>query len=301
LGVNFGLGHGYVDFAGSGVVHAVGGLCAIAGAMVLGPRIGKYNSDGSVNAIPGHHIPMGILGTFILAFGWFGFNPGSTLGVAGGGLNRVGIVAVATMLASAGGALAAAAYMIFKTGKPDPTMVANGMLAGLVAITAPSGFVGATAGFVIGAIAGVLVCLSVEFWDRLKIDDPVGAISVHGVCGLWGVLAVGIFADGTAYYTGAWNGVNGSVKGILYGDGSQLVAQIIGCITLIIWAFGFSYVFFKALNAIIPMRVPAEVELEGLDAEETGVLAYPDFPIMGRIEVGAGSVDKLPVERTGGY
>jgi Amt family ammonium transporter len=293
LGVNFGLGHGYVDFAGSGVVHAVGGLCAIAGAIVLGPRIGKYNPDGSANAIPGHHIPMGLLGTFILAFGWFGFNPGSTLGVAGGGLNRVGIVAVATMLASAGGALAAAAYMVFKTGKPDPTMIANGLLAGLVAITAPSGFVGAPAGFLIGAIAGVLVCLSVEFWDRMQIDDPVGAISVHGVCGLWGVISVGLFADGTAFYGGAWNGVSGSVKGLFYGDAAQLGAQLIGCITLIIWAFGLSYVFFKALNAIMPMRVPADVEIEGLDAEETGVLAYPDFAIAAHINQSPDRTERL--------
>ncbi|MGH2412399.1 MAG: ammonium transporter, partial [Microcystaceae cyanobacterium] len=285
LGANFGLGHGYVDFAGSGVVHAVGGLCALAGAIVLGPRIGKYNDDGTINAIPGHHIPMGLLGTFILAFGWFGFNPGSTLGVAGGGLNRVGIIAVVTMLASAGGALTAALYMIFRVGKPDPTMVANGMLAGLVGITAPSGFVGATAGFIIGVIAGVLVCISVEKLDRLRIDDPVGAISVHGVCGLWGVIAVGLFADGSAFYGGAWNGVTGSVKGLFYGDGSQLVAQIIGCIVLIVWAFGLSYVFFKLLNRLVGMRVPPEVELEGLDIEETGVLAYPDFFATGRVPI----------------
>jgi Amt family ammonium transporter len=282
LGVNFGLGHGYADFAGSGVVHAVGGLCALAGAMVLGPRIGKYNADGTANAIPGHHIPMGILGTFILAFGWFGFNPGSTLGVAGGGLNRVGIVAVATMLASAGGALSAALYMIFKTSKPDPTMIANGMLCGLVAITAPSGFVGATAGFIIGAIGGILVCIAVEMLDRFQIDDPVGAVAVHGVGGLWGVLSLGLFADGTAYYGGSWNGVTGAVKGLFYGDGGQLVAQIIGCITLVIWAFGLSYVFFKVLDQTVGMRVPPEVELEGLDIAETGVLAYPEFPILGR-------------------
>ena len=279
LGVNFGLGHGYVDFAGSGVVHSVGGLCALAGAIVLGPRIDKYNADGSANAIPGHHMPMAMLGTFILAFGWFGFNAGSTLGVAGDGLNRVGIVAVATMLASAGGALAATLYLIFKSGKPDPTMVANGLLAGLVSITASSGFVGSTAGFIIGAIGGVLVCISVEFWDSLQIDDPVGAISVHGVCGLWGVLAVGLFADGSAVYGGAWNGVQGAVTGLFYGDSGQLGAQIIGCITLCIWAFGVSYVFFRFLDAIVGMRVSTEVELEGLDIEETGVLAYPEFSV----------------------
>lgn len=282
LGANFGLGHGYVDFAGSGVVHAVGGMCALAGAMVLGPRIGKYNANGTANAIPGHHIPMGLLGTFILAFGWFGFNPGSTLGVAGGGLNRVGIVAVATMLASAGGALSASGYLIFKSGKPDPTMVANGLLAGLVAITAPSGFVGGTAGFIIGAIAGILVCISVETLDKLKIDDPVGAVSVHGVCGLFGMLCVGLFPDGSAFYGGAWNGVDGAVKGIFYGDSGQLIAQLIGMVTVIVWGFGLSYLFFKLLNATVGMRVSPEVEFQGLDIEETGVAAYPDFAILGK-------------------
>ncbi|MBE9013041.1 ammonium transporter [Pseudanabaenaceae cyanobacterium LEGE 13415] len=288
LGVNFGLGHGYADFAGSGVVHAVGGLCALAGAIALGPRIGKYNEDGSANAIPGHHIPMALLGTFILAFGWFGFNPGSTLGVAGGGLNRVGIIATTTMIAGAGGALSTALYMIFRNGKPDPTMIANGLLVGLVAITAPSGFVGATAGFIIGVIAGILVCLSVEFFDRIHIDDPVGAISVHGVGGLWGVIALGLFADGSAFYGGAWNGVAGSVRGLFYGDPGQLVAQLVGCITLIIWAFGFSFVFFKVLDKFVKLRVPAQVEIDGLDVEETGILAYPEFNLahgaMSRVE-----------------
>jgi Amt family ammonium transporter len=240
LGVNFGLGHGYVDFAGSGVVPSVGGLCALAGAIVLGPRLGKYNRDGTINPMPAHHIPMALLGAFILAFGWFGFNPGSTLGVSGVGLNRVGIVAVATMLAGAGGALSAALYTVLTTRKPDPTMVANGLLAGLVAVTAPSGFVGANAGFIIGVIAGVLVCLSVRFFDKLRIDDPVGAISVHGVCGMFGVLSVGLFADGTAFYGGSWNGVSGSVKGLLYGDWGQFAAQMIGCLTLLRWAFGAS-------------------------------------------------------------
>jgi Amt family ammonium transporter len=279
LGVNFGLGHGYADFAGSGVVHSVGGLCALAGAIVLGPRLGKYNRDGTINPMPAHHIPMALLGAFILAFGWFGFNPGSTFGVSGGGLNRVGIVAVATMLAGAGGALSATFYMVLKTGKPDPTMIANGLLAGLVAITAPSGFVGANAGFIIGAIAGVLVCAAVAFFDKLRIDDPVGAISVHGVCGLFGVLCVGIFADGTAFYGGSWNGVSGSVKGLLYGDWSQFGAQVVGCVTLLVWAFGGSLVFFKILDKIMGMRVSPEVEQEGLDLDETGVLAYPYFSL----------------------
>ncbi|MGG6263096.1 ammonium transporter [Leptolyngbya sp. AN03gr2] len=277
LGVNFGLGHGFVDFAGSGVVHAVGGMCALAGAIVLGPRIGKYTADGNINGIPGHNIPMALLGALILCFGWFGFNAGSTLGVSGGGLTRVGIIAVATMMASAGGAVSAAIYMAYRSGRPDPTMVANGMLAGLVGITGCSGFVDATAGVVIGAVSGVLVCISVEVIERLSIDDPVGAISVHGVCGLWGVLAAGIFPDGTAVYNGSWNGVAGSVKGMLYGGGSQMVAQLVACIAIVAWGFGISFVFFKALNSVIPLRVPPEVEIEGLDTRETGVTAYPDF------------------------
>ena len=275
LGVNFGLGHGYVDFAGSGVVHAVGGLCGLAGAMVLGPRIGKYNRDGSPNVLPGHNIPMAVLGTFILAFGWFGFNPGSTLGASGGGNLRIGVIATVTMLASASGALAAAFYTWWRTGKPDPTMACNGMLAGLVAITAPSGFVGANAAILIGAIAGILVCLSVQLLEKWHVDDPVGAISVHGTCGLFGVLSVGIFADGT--FGVGWNGVAGAVKGCLYGDWGQLAAQLIGCATLIVWAFGVSWVFFKVLDRVMGLRVPPEVELEGLDLAETGVLAYHGF------------------------
>src|SRR6187397_2106067 len=195
LGKEFGLGHGHVDFAGSSVVHLVGGVAALAGAIVLGPRLGKYTKDGTPVAIPGHHIPMAIAGTLILAFGWFGFNPGSTL--AGGDL-RIAVVAVNTMLASCSGAIMAMLYMWVTTGKPDPSMTANGMLAGMVAITAPCAFVNAFSAFFIGAVSGVLVCKAVVFIDQeLRIDDPVGAISVHGVNGLWGVVSLGIFADGT--------------------------------------------------------------------------------------------------------
>ncbi|MBI3923369.1 MAG: ammonium transporter [Armatimonadetes bacterium] len=279
LGKNFGLGHGYVDFAGSGVVHAVGGLCGLAGAMVLEPRIGKYNKDGSANAIPGHHIPMAILGCLILAFGWFGFNPGSTLGASGAGNLRIAIIATVTMLAGTGGAIGAMLYLTLRGGRPDPTMVVNGLLAGLVAITAPSGFVGAPAAMVIGFIAGILVCAAVPFFDKVHVDDPVGAISVHGVCGLWGVLAVGIFADGT--FGGGWNGVDGTVKGLLYGDPRQFVAQLIGCATLAVWAFGFSWVFFTVQKKVMGIRVSEEVELGGLDLPEVGVLAYPDFEVHG--------------------
>ena len=273
LGKNFGLGHGHVDFAGSSVVHMVGGVTALAGAMVLGPRIGKYNKDGTPNPIPGHNIPMGILGCFILAFGWFGFNPGSTL--AGTDL-RIAVVAVNTMLASASGALAAMFYMWIRFGKPDPSMSANGFLAGLVAITAPCAFVSSFWAFVIGLIAGLLLCWAVFFVEgTLKVDDPVGAIAVHGVNGAWGVLSLGLFADGT--YGDGFNGVEGTVRGLFYGGASQLVAQIIGTVTCFAFIFVISYAFFKVLDMVMGMRVSAEEELEGLDVPETGTHGYPEI------------------------
>lgn len=279
LGANCHLGNGYVDFAGSGVVHTVGGLCALAGAMVLGARIGKFNRDGSVNPIPGHHIPMAILGTLILAFGWFGFNPGSTLGASGAGNLRIAVVAVNTMLASAAGLVAAMIYMTVKVGKPDPSMVANGMLAGLVAITAPCAFTSPGESMIIGAIAGILVCLGVTLVDKIRVDDPVGAVAVHGINGIWGVIAVGLFADGT--YGGGLNGVAHNVVGLFHGGGfSQLGAQLIGVVTLAFWAFGVSYLFFKGLNKIVPMRVSKADELAGIDMSETGILAYPEFEIL---------------------
>jgi Amt family ammonium transporter len=277
LGKEFHLGNGYCDFAGSGVVHAVGGFCGLAGAMVLGPRIGKYNRDGSVNPIPPHNLPMAMLGTFILAFGWFGFNPGSTLGVAGGGMLRVAVIATVTMLASASGAFCAMMYMWKRFGKPDPSMAVNGMLAGLVAITAPSGWVNPIGGVIIGAVAGVLVCEAVLFFDRVKVDDPVGAISVHGVCGLWGLISVGLFADGT--WGGGYNGVTKNVTGLFYGGGvSQLIAQLIGCVVVFLWAWGVSYVFFKIQHAVMGIRSKEADELGGLDLPEMGVSGYgPDY------------------------
>jgi Amt family ammonium transporter len=269
LGANFGLGHGHVDFAGSSVVHMVGGVAALAGALVVGPRIGKFTKDGKPVAIPGHHIPMAIVGTFILAFGWFGFNPGSTL--AGTDL-RIGVVATNTMLASAGGAVSAMIFMMLKYGKPDPSMMANGMLAGLVAITAPCAFVTAPSAVLIGLIAGVLVVLSVFFVERtLKVDDPVGAISVHGVNGAWGVLSIGLFADGK--YGEGWNGVSGRVVA----SGGQFAAQCIGTLTCFVFVFVSFYLFFKVLDAIMGNRVSAETELAGLDMPEMGALAYPEF------------------------
>ncbi|MGA1790398.1 MAG: ammonium transporter [bacterium] len=273
LGANFGLGNGFVDFAGSSVVHAVGGFAGLAGATVLGARIGKYNKDGTPNVIPGHDIPMAILGTLILAFGWFGFNPGSTL--AGGDL-RIAIVAVNTMLASAAGSISAMLYMWYTTGKPDPSMTANGMLAGLVAITAPCAFVNSVSAFIIGAIAGILVIWSVYFIERvLKVDDPVGAVSVHGINGMWGCLALGLFADGR--YGAGWNGVEGAVRGLFYGNPSQLAAQFIGCIVCFGFVFVSFYSFFKISDLLMGIRVSRESEINGLDLPEVGCLAYPDF------------------------
>lgn len=282
-GLNWGLGHGAVDFAGSGVVHAMGGIIALAGALVLGPRIGKF-VDGKPQALPGHDIPMVVLGTFILAFGWFGFNPGSTL--AGTDL-RISFVVVNTMLASITGALTSMLALYSKGLKPDPTMMCNGMLAGLVAITAPCAFVDPWAAALIGAIAGVLVVFSVFFFEARGVDDPVGAISVHGVNGLWGVLSVGIFATGK--YGAGWNGVvregyvssygADGVRGLLYGDFSQFMMQIIDCGVVIVFGFIMAFVWFKISDLITPIRVSAETELEGLDGPEMGAIAYPDFQI----------------------
>jgi ammonium transporter, Amt family len=278
LGSNLGLGKGYCDFAGSGVVHAVGGLTALAVALIIGPRIGKFNRDGSANPILGHDISAVLIGCFILAFGWFGFNPGSTLGASAAGNLRIGSIAVNTMLAGCTGTFGAMLYMWALKGKPDASMAGNGLLAGLVAITAPSGFVNTVGAAIIGLVAGVLVCLSVSFVEnRMKVDDPVGAISVHGTCGLWGVLSVGLFADGTSNYGGAWNGVNGSVTGLFYGDASQLVAQLVGIATLIGFVFTFSFVLNWILDVFLGQRVSAETELAGLDLPEMGQLGYPDF------------------------
>ena len=283
LGSNFGLGKGYCDFAGSGVVHAVGGLSALALAIIIGPRIGKYTRAGKPNALIGHDIVLVLAGCFILAFGWFGFNPGSTLGASGNGSLRIGSIAVNTMLAGMAGGFGAMFYMWMRYGKPDASMSGNGLLAGLVAITAPSGFVNTVGAVIIGLIAGVLVCLSVEFVDRkLKVDDPVGAISVHGTNGLWGVISVGLFADGRSNYGGSWNGVTGSVTGLFYGDASQLVAQLIGVVTLVGFVFTMSFVVNLIVDSLIGQRVSAKAELEGLDLPEMGQLGYPEFELKAR-------------------
>ena len=274
------LGAGYVDFAGSGVVHAVGGVAGLAGALVLGPRIGKFDKDGTPRGIPGHHIPMAMLGTFILLFGWFGFNAASTFAATD---VQFATVACNTAIAGAFGAIAAMLYITKRTGKPDPGMMANGMLAGLVAITAPCAFVNPAMAAVIGIIAGVLVIETVFFVERkLKVDDPVGAIAVHGVCGTFGVLAVGLFANGS--YGAGWNGsdVEG-VKGLFWGDAGQLGAQALGA--LVIWTviLGVAYAFFKIQDSVSKsmgkggIRSAEADEIEGLDLPEMGVSAYPEF------------------------
>jgi Amt family ammonium transporter len=268
-GINWGLGHGAVDFAGSGVVHSMGGVIALAGALIIGPRIGKY-VNGKPQALPGHNIPMVVLGTFILAFGWFGFNPGSTL--SGTDL-RISYVVVNTMLAGVTAAISCMLVLWGKGLKPDPSMLCNGMLAGLVAITAPCAFVDPWAAGLIGAIAGVLV---------------VYAVSVHGVNGLWGVVSLGIFASGQ--YGAGWNGVVrqsyvdaygfDGVRGLLYGDASQFFAQILSAGVVAVFGFSMAYVWFKVSDLITPIRVTEEVELEGLDLPEMGALAYPDSGII---------------------
>lgn len=284
LGRTMGLGNGAVDFAGSGVVHTTGGAVGLAIAMVLGPRLGRFNEDGSPNAIPGHNIPMGVLGAIILFFGWFGFNPGSALGIQGAFINLVALAAVNTLLAGAAGGLTAMVCMwLFGPGKkPDPSMSVNGVLAGLVAITAPCAFVESWAAVVIGVIAGVLVCLAAFALEKAKIDDPVGAVPVHFFGGIWGVIAVGIFASGNPD-TAAWNGIDSAVTGLLYGGGfGQLTAQLFEAVSIGVVVFGLSYVFFSILNAMHLLRSEPQAEIIGLDIPEMGAKGYwegahPDF------------------------
>ncbi len=253
---------GFNDFAGSTVVHSIGGWLALAGAIVLGPRIGKYGPDGKPRAIPGHNIALAALGVFILWFGWFGFNPGST--TLGDG--EIGRVAVTTNLAAAAGAIAAMFLSWLIGGKPDGSMALNGALAGLVGITAGCYSVSPMGSLAIGFVAGVLVVLSVLFIDhKLKVDDPVGAVSVHGVCGAWGTLAVGLFAlDG----------------GVFYGGGFRLLGvQALGVVTAFAWAFGLGMILFYTIKKTMGIRVSEEEEIRGLDIGEHGMEAYNGFQI----------------------
>lgn len=270
------LGAGYVDFAGSGVVHSVGGVAALAGAIVLGPRIGKFGADGKPKALPGHHIPMAMLGTFILLFGWFGFNAASTFAATD---VQFATVATNTAIAGAFGALTAMFYITKRTGKPDPGMMINGMLAGLVAVTAPCAFIAPWAAAVIGIIAAVLAIEAVFIVERkFKIDDPVGAIAVHMVNGIFGTLAVGIFANGS--YGAGWNGSSSKgIEGIIKGDWGQLGAQALGVAVILGVIFPIAYGFFSIQNKFTKggIRSSEEDEINGLDIPEMGVVAYPEF------------------------
>lgn len=266
----FGMGH--LDFAGSGVVHTIGGFFGLAGAVALGPRFGKFGKDGKPNAIPGHSITLAALGTFILWFGWFGFNPGSTFN---GHHLRIAIIAVNTTLAASAGGLAALLYVLKKTKNYDVGMALNGVLAGLVAVTAPCAWIEAWAAVVIGLVAGILVVWGVFTFERLKVDDPVGAVSVHGLNGVWGLISVGLFADGTY---GNYNMDSPLVTGLFYGGGTgQLISQIIGAGVAACWAFGTGYLLFKILDGVIGIRVSPVEELKGLDVFEHGGAAYPEF------------------------
>jgi Amt family ammonium transporter len=281
-------GLGFIDFAGSTVVHSVGGWAALAGAIVLGPRIGKYTRDGKIKPILGHNLPLAALGVFILWLGWFGFNPGSTTAAN----KDIAMIFVNTNLAAAAGSVLAMFTSWFKFGKPEMGMSLNGALAGLVAITAGCASVSPLSAVIIGAAGGVIVVLSVLFFDKIKIDDPVGAISVHGVCGAWGTLAAGIFNIG---------GTSAKIVGV----------QLLGIATCFLWVFPVVFVMFKLIDKTIGLRVSPEEELEGLDVSEHGGNAYPDFEVYSYATTGSGGgsaraaalgsadqIDLEPVEQT---
>jgi Amt family ammonium transporter len=257
---------GFIDFAGSTVVHSVGGWAALAGAIVLGPRLGKYTKEGDVKPILGHNIPLAAIGVFILWLGWFGFNPGSTTAAS----KDISMIFVNTNLAAAAGAIMAMMVSWLKFGKPEVGMSLNGALAGLVGITAGCANVTPSSAIVIGATAGVIVVFSVLFFDKIRIDDPVGAISVHGVCGAWGTLAAGIF------------NIEGMTMGILG-------VQLTGIAACFLWTFPMAYLLFKLIDITIGLRVSKEEELEGLDATEHGGNAYPDFTTINHASLGVGS------------
>jgi Amt family ammonium transporter len=249
---------GFIDFAGSTVVHSVGAWVALAGAIVIGPRIGRFNQAGKSVSIPGHNLPMAALGVFILWFGWFGFNAGSTTTAD----TSIARIAVNTNLAAAAGAVFSMMTAWFKYKAPDVGLTLNGALAGLVAITAPCANVSPLSSVVIGALAGILVIYSVSFIEYLKIDDPVGAVSVHGVCGAWGTLAASIFNE----------------KGFMIGFG----VQVIGVVAAFIWAFGVGYIAFKLIDLVVGLRASESDELRGLDLSEHRMESYPEFPSLGR-------------------
>jgi ammonium transporter, Amt family len=267
------------DFAGSTVVHSVGAWCTLAGCIMLGPRIGKYTKDGKVNVIPGHNMPLAALGVFILWFGWYGFNPGSTLVAMSG----IGHIAVTTTLGGAMGANAAMIYTWLRFGKPDLSMTLNGTLAGLVAITAPCASVSTGSAVIIGAVAGVLVVESCLFFEqKLKIDDPVGALSVHGINGVWGTLSIGLFGE-KAIDIKYWSDATCIKDGLFMGGGfHQLGVQALGVISVFAFVFTCAMILFFILKHTTGLRVSEEEEVAGLDLSEHGSEAYPDFmPVSG--------------------
>ncbi len=259
----------FADFAGSTVVHAVGGFAALIGTIILKPRIGKYNADGSANIIAGHSIPLASLGVFILWFGWFGFNPGSTLEVGDGSL--ISRVAINTNIAAAAGGILAMVMVWRMFGKPDLSMAMNGALAGLVAITAPCAFVEPWAAIVIGAIGGIIVVLGVVLLDRLRIDDPVGAVPVHGFNGIWGTLSIGLFGQ---------KALGLANDGLFYGGGlSQLGIQLLGAVSVVGFVLVSMGIVFKIIDVTIGLRVSREEELKGLDIGEHGMESYAGFQV----------------------
>lgn len=264
------LNMGYADFAGSSVVHMTGGIAAVVGTIILKPRIGKYRADGTPNLIAGHNIPLAALGVFILWFGWFGFNPGSTLGVGNG--EAISLIAMNTSLAAAAGGIVSMVTVWILLGKPDLSMAMNGALAGLVAITAPCAYVDPWAAVVIGAIGGFLVVAAVLVIDKLKIDDPVGAFPVHGVNGMWGIIAVGIFGKSSL---GLAN------NGLIYGGGfTQLGIQLIGALAVLAFVAVSMGIVFKIIDKTIGLRVSREEEFRGLDIGEHGLESYASFQII---------------------
>ena len=271
--LSIGSASGMVDFAGSTVVHSVGGWAALIGAALLGPRIGKYTSDGKVHAFPGHNITLGALGVFILWFGWFGFNPGSTLAANG----EIGYIAMTTNLAAAAGACTVMIITWIRYKKPDVSLTLNGVLGGLVAITAGCEVVTFYGAILIGAIAGFIVVFGVEFLDKkLKIDDPVGAVSVHGFCGATGTLMVGLLANYPTNITGEAS----EITGLFYGGGlSQFAVQLVGVAAVAAWTMGTAFILFSIIKHTVGLRVSKEEEISGLDLEEHNSQAYADFMI----------------------
>ena len=274
LGARAHLGHGAIDYAGSSVVHLQGGTVALVMTWLMRPRLGKYDESGRPRPILGHNVPMVMLGTLVLAFGWLGFTTARSL-VAGDG--RAPLIAVNTFLSGSAGAISAAAYMWFRYGKPDPSLTCNGLLAGLVAICASCAFVAPWVAFLIGAIGGTVAVWGVLLCERRGLDDPVGAISVHGICGIWGMLALGLFADGS--FGDGYNFVREPVRGLFYSGGAaQLLCQVIAIVACVAWAGLTTTSLFLLLERVLGSnRVAPEVELAGLDIPEMGAPGYPEF------------------------